>query len=50
LKVVQYFAVVQDSQISVNVDLQCRRDFVGDVFPVSSFPFASRLLDLDPEG
>jgi hypothetical protein len=50
LKVVQYFAIVQDSQISVIVDLQCRRDFANDVFPVSSFPFTSRPYDLDLTG
>jgi hypothetical protein len=50
LKVIQYFPVFQDPQISVNVDLQCRRDFAGDVFPVSPLPFASRPLDLDPRG
>jgi hypothetical protein len=38
LNAVPYFAVVQDPQISVTVDLQCRRDFADDTFPVSPSP------------
>jgi hypothetical protein len=39
LNAVPYFAVFQDPQISDIVDLQCRKDFTDDVFPVSSSPF-----------